>query len=130
MGDLRIDWVHEGPDRADALRFRLEGTYHHTHRQKIEEIVNPVLEDQRPPFVVFDLLHYEYMGGDALFGLFLSGYDRDLKKERPTCFMARGQTLSFLQSLGLASGLESLFDLSYVETNEDVAQWLQERLAE
>jgi hypothetical protein len=93
----------------------------------INETVKPVLEKHRPSHIVFDLLHYEYKGGASLAVLFLAGYDRERKEVRPICFVARGQTLSWLQSLDRESGLESMSDVTYTQTTEEAAQWLREK---
>jgi hypothetical protein len=110
---------------GSVIEFTFGGVHHRTHGPQMMGYVESVLAQQSAARIVINLHDYSYEFGNDLFGLFTAGgFDRPTGQVRPVCVVARGQTKASLRSLLAASNMGKIFDITFVTTPAELAEWL------
>jgi hypothetical protein len=131
MGELKSNWsLLQEPGRASALRFTFQGEHDSSHGNRMIDSMTSILKAQSPSMIVFDLLDYDYVFGNDVVGFFMVAIDQELNRLRPVCLLAQGRTSTSLQNLFPSGQIDTMIDVTFVETNDEAARWLQEKADE
>lgn len=125
MNDLAIRSATFG----EILYVSCQGVHDWTHGPRIADYLATALAGSPVEVVVIDLLEYEYVFGNDLAALLVAFYDKNAKKLRPSCIVAKGKTRTAIETLFRDGRLLDALDLTFASTVEEALVGLRLKLA-
>ena len=125
--------VIESVARGDILVVTFHGVHEWAHGREMDRVFKDAVAGRRVAAILFNLLEYEYVGGNDVDCLVYGGGGpggEPGNRIRPVCIVASGRTRSSLHGFFRDSQILDVFRIDFADTVEDGLLRVRTRIAE